>query len=160
LIINGLSRGLIILLSIVGHVGYPQLRADNINLWVMWVISLESTHNAHNWKHFAKGLGTGIQSVGHVGTLDSPIKSLAYNTCADTTYKIHSLAIYPFNITHNTHKQAGSGSQAHSPIPTTLPTIYTSSTPKTLKKPKPCQCSKNPLRLPEFIVKIRRAVDV
>ena len=60
--------------------------------------------------------------VGHVGNLDSHFKSLAYNICADTIYKIQSLAIYPFIITHNTHKQAGSGSYGRLALPTTIPT--------------------------------------
>ena len=74
------------------------------SLWVMWVISLGKTHNAHNWHFFGKGLGTGEESVGHVGNLPSHFKSLAYNIHAETIYKIQSLAIYPFYITHNTHK--------------------------------------------------------
>ena len=91
-------------------------------LWVMWVIILilpimPTTKG--------KELGTKSGSwgfVGHVGNLDSHFKSLAYNIPMKTIYKIQSLAIYPFIITHNTHKQAGSGSQAHSRLPTTIPT--------------------------------------
>ena len=60
--------------------------------------------------------------VGHVGNLDKHFKSLAYNIRADTIYKIQSLAIYPFIITHNTHKQAGSGSHGRLTLPTTIPT--------------------------------------
>ena len=54
-------------------------------------------------RFFDKGLGTGKESVGHVGNLPSHFKSLAYNIHAETLYKIQSLAIYPFYITHNTH---------------------------------------------------------
>jgi hypothetical protein len=106
-------------------------------LWVMWVISLGETHSTHNWEYFGKRLGTGLQSVGHVGSLPIHFKSLAYNIHANTIYKIQSLAMYPFYITHNAHKQAGSSSQAHSRLPTTLPTIYPTTTHKTLKTPKP-----------------------
>ena len=133
---------------------------QNYILWVMWVIWMAETHITHNWEYFGKRLGTGLQSVGHVGNLPIHFKSLSYNIRVNTIYKIQFLAIYPFIITHNTHKQAGSGSQAYSRLPTTLPTIYPTTTHKTTRTPKPYQCSQNPLRLTDYWSKIRRAVEV
>ena len=88
----------------------------------MWVIILILPILPTTGRYFGKGLGTGLQSVGHVGTLDRHFKLLAYNICADTIYKIQPLAIYPFIITHNTHKLSAYGSQAYSRLPTTIPT--------------------------------------
>jgi hypothetical protein len=107
---------------VVGHVGYPQSRAHNIHFVGNVGHYLNITHNAHNLHFFGKGLGTRLQSVGHVGNLDSHFKSLAYNICADTIYKIQPLAIYPFIITHNTHKLSAYGSHGRLALPTTLPT--------------------------------------
>lgn len=125
----------------MGHVGYPQARAQNIHFVGHVGHYFNITHNAHNWHFFGKGLGTGLQSVGHVGNLDRHFKSLAYNIRADTIYKLQSLAIYLIIITHNTHKQAGSGSQAHSTIPTTLPTT----SPKHSKTTHNCTSSPDAL---------------
>lgn len=91
-------------------------------LWVMWVIILElPIMPTTRGKELATKSGS-WGFVGHVGNLDSHFKSLAYNIRADTIYKIQSLAIYPFIITHNTHKQAGSGSDGRLTLPTTIPT--------------------------------------
>jgi hypothetical protein len=133
---------------------------QNYILWVMWVIWMAETHITHNWEYFGKRLGTGLQSVGHVGNLPIHFKSLAYNIRVNTIYKIQFLAIYPFNITHNTHKQAGSGSPVNSDYPQQYPQQYPPTTPKTLKTPRPYQCSKNSLRLTDYWSKIRRAVEV
>lgn len=101
-----------------------------------------------------------MQSVGHVGNLPIHFKSLAYNIRAKTIYKIQFLAIYPFIITHNTHKQAGFGSPVNSDYPQQYPQQCPQTTPKTLKTPNPYQCSQNPLRLTDYWSKIRRAVEV
>jgi hypothetical protein len=57
-----------------------------------------------------------------------------------TTYKKYNLAIYLFYITHNAHKQAGSGSHGRLALPTTLPTTYpkpSKTTHKTTRAPEP-----------------------
>lgn len=78
-------------------------------LWVMWVIILIlPIMPTTRGKELATKSGS-WGFVGHVGNLDSHFKSLAYNIPTKTLYKIQPLAIYPFIITHNTHKQAGSG---------------------------------------------------
>jgi len=92
-------------------------------------------------KEFGTQSGSG-GFVGHVGNLDRHFKSLAYNICADTIYKIQPLAIYLIIITHNAHKQAGSGSQAHSRLPTTIPTT----SPKHSKTTHNCTSSPDTLQ--------------
>jgi hypothetical protein len=145
----------------VGHVGYPQTRAPKLTVCghcgsLVWEIpTMPTTERKAGSKE------TGVWGfVGNVGNLPIRFKLLAYNIRVNTIYKIQFLAIYPFIITHNTHKQAGSGSQAYSRLPTTLPTIYPTTTHKTTRTPKPYQCSQNPLRLTDYWSKIRRAVEV
>ena len=111
-------------------------------LWVMWVIILilPIMPTTKGKELETKSGSWGF--VGHVGNLDSHFKSLAYNIRADTIYKIQSLAIYPFIITHNTHKLSTYGSQAHSTIPTTIPTT----SPKHSKTTHNCTSSPDTLQ--------------
>jgi hypothetical protein len=56
-------------------------------LWAMWTICFYLIHIVHNWKHFGKVLGAGLQNVDNMDNLDGHFKSLAYNIALKYLYK-------------------------------------------------------------------------